>query len=66
MKDPAGKARFTLRLSDYQMLDGIPYPFRYDATSESGKIRIDLREVELNTDLAPAAFTPPKRAEKVS
>jgi len=66
VNDPAGKPRFTLQLSDYRLLDNIPYPFRYDATSESGKVRIDLRDVELNTDLAPAAFTPPKRAEKVS
>jgi outer membrane lipoprotein-sorting protein len=66
VKDPSGKTRFSFRLSDYKLLNNIPYPFRYDAASESGKIRIDLRDVELNTDLAPAAFTPPKRAEKVS
>jgi outer membrane lipoprotein-sorting protein len=66
VKDPSRKTRFTLKLSAYQLLNGIPYAFRYDATSDSGTIRIDLRDVDLNTDLAPAAFTPPKRAEKVS
>jgi outer membrane lipoprotein-sorting protein len=66
VKDPSGVTRFTLRLSGYRTVDGIPYATRYDATSDSGTIRIDLRDVELNTDLAPAAFTPPRRAEKVS
>jgi hypothetical protein len=65
VKDRNGVTRFTLQLSGYRMIGDIPYPTRYDATSDSGTLRIDLREVELNTDLAPAAFTPPRRAEKV-
>ena len=57
--------RFALRLSAYRLLNNIPYPFRYDADSESGQIRIDLRDVELNTELAAGAFVPPRRAEKL-
>ena len=66
MVDPAGIARFTLELSDYRLLAGdVPFPFRYIATSDEGKIAIALREVELNGELAEGAFIPPKRAEKL-
>jgi hypothetical protein len=66
MLDPAGVARFTLELSDYRLLAGdIPFPFRYIATSDEGKISIALREVELNGELAEGASVPPKRAEKL-
>jgi outer membrane lipoprotein-sorting protein len=66
MVDSGGVARFTLELSDYRLLDGdVPFPFRYIATSDEGKITIALREVELNGELAEGAFVPPKRAEKL-
>src|SRR5437660_1751885 len=53
MLDPAGVMRFTLDLSDYRLLAGdIPFPFRYVATSDEGKIIVALREVELNGELA--------------
>jgi hypothetical protein len=54
-----------LQLERYTLIDGIAFPLRYDAHSDSGAIRIDLRNVDLNTELAPAAFVPPRRAEKV-
>jgi outer membrane lipoprotein-sorting protein len=64
--DAAGEARFTLELSDYRLpADETPFPFRYVATSDEGKIVIALREVELNGEPAEGAFTPPKRAEKL-
>jgi hypothetical protein len=66
LDDKSGLVRFSLRLGDYRMVGGTPFPFRYDARSEEGDIRIDFDEVELNGELAPGAFIPPKRAEKVS
>lgn len=65
LTDPSGRRRFNLKLDHYTLINGIPFPLRYDAQSDSGTIRIDLRNVDLNTELAPAAFVPPRRAEKV-
>jgi hypothetical protein len=65
LTDPSGGSRFSLQLGRYTLIDGIAFPLRYDAHSDSGAIRIDLRNVDLNTELAPAAFVPPRRAEKV-
>jgi hypothetical protein len=64
-RDEQGAARFTLELTDYRDVDGIFFPHRYTATSDTGTIVIALTDVELNGELAPAAFTPPKRAEKL-
>lgn len=65
IRSPDGARRFSLRLSRYEMIDQIPYPMRCDATSDNGTIRIDLRDVDINTELAPRAFVPPARAEKI-
>jgi hypothetical protein len=65
LSDDSGTERFTMDLSNYRMITGIPFARRYVATSEMGVITIALDDVELNTDLAPAAFVPPRRAEKV-
>jgi hypothetical protein len=65
LEDDNRRVRFTLQLSDYRMIDGIAYPYRLAATSEQGFIDIKLDEVELNADLAAAAFIPPKRAQKL-
>ena len=65
MLDPAGRTRFILALSDYGMFNGVPWPTRLLATSDDGRISVRLSDVELNGELAPAAFTPPRRAEKL-
>ena len=65
MNDANGVTRFALELSDYRDVAGNPFAHRYVATSEQGKILITLRDVELNTGLAPNAFRPPRRAEKL-
>jgi len=65
LSDARGRTRFSLRLDDYRMIGDTPYPHRALAESESGRILIQLDEVELNTELALAAFTPPRRAEKI-
>jgi hypothetical protein len=66
MFDPAGRARFTLTLGDYGVFNGIAWPTRLDARSGEGRIGIRLDDVELNGELAPNAFKPPRRAEKQS
>jgi outer membrane lipoprotein-sorting protein len=64
MFDAGGRARFTLTLSEYGMFEEIPWPTRLDAASGEGRILIRLKDVELNGELAPNAFKPPRRAEK--
>jgi outer membrane lipoprotein-sorting protein len=64
MRDPEGNLRFRFALSDYQMVGGLPWPTLLAARSGDGKIDIRLKDVELNQDLAPNAFRPPRRAEK--
>jgi outer membrane lipoprotein-sorting protein len=65
LKDPKGATRFALVLSRYIEISGTVWPRRIEASSDSGRIRIDLRDVEINGELPPAAFRPPARAEKI-
>jgi outer membrane lipoprotein-sorting protein len=63
--DPSGRTRFQLVLDRYKLVDDIPWPRRITADSDTGRIQIELRDIELNVELPAAAFTPPKRAEKL-
>jgi hypothetical protein len=63
--DAGGVARFTLIADRYEDFHGIIWPVRLSAVSESGKIVIELHDVELNGELPPGAFTPPRRAQRV-
>jgi hypothetical protein len=63
--DSTGVERFTLTMERYEVIQGIPWPVRLCAHSENGLIVIELRNVELNAELAPNAFVPPRRAEKI-
>jgi hypothetical protein len=65
LKNAEAQERFSLRLGDYAEINGITWPHRIEAVSETGRISIDLRDVSINTELAPNAFRPPARAEKV-
>ncbi|MEO6436509.1 MAG: hypothetical protein ABIP55_12225 [Tepidisphaeraceae bacterium] len=65
LQDHRGRTRFSLTLGDYRMIGETPYPHRVRADSESGRVLVQFDEVELNTDLAPGAFVPPRRAEKI-
>lgn len=65
ISDDKGIARFMMELSQYRLIDNIPFATRYVAASEMGTITITLDDIDLNSELAPAAFTPPKRAEKI-
>ena len=62
--DEQGRERFSLTLDQYRTIDDSVWPMRIEAKSPGGIVRIDLREVELNT--APVtAFNPPSRAERL-
>jgi hypothetical protein len=63
--DDLGRQRFTLTLDRYQIISAIPWAKRMTATSDSGVIKVEFRDVELNGEIPPGAFTPPKRAEKL-
>ncbi|MDB5293662.1 MAG: hypothetical protein JWL69_4903 [Phycisphaerales bacterium] len=65
MLDSAGAPRFTLTAERYEEISGIVWPVRLNAVSDSGRILIELHDVELNGELAPGAFTAPKRAQRV-
>jgi hypothetical protein len=65
LQDDRGRRRFSLNLDDFRMIGEIPYPHRVQAESDSGRVVVQLEEVELNEELAPAAFKPPRRAEKL-
>jgi hypothetical protein len=62
--DPSGVERFTLKIPEYRIISGIAYPDRMIATSEQGVIEIEMRDLELNTELAEGAFEPSPKAEK--
>lgn len=55
---------FTLTPMQYRTIDGILWPTRLIARGDTGTIDIELRDVELNGELPPAAFVPPRGAEK--
>ena len=63
-RDSAGKSAFTLSLGRYADFGGVVWPTRIVATSAGGTVTIVLRDVEINGELAPNAFVPPRRAEK--
>jgi outer membrane lipoprotein-sorting protein len=66
MADVSGATRFSLTPGDYRNFNGIVWPTHLIARSEHGRIEAELRDVELNGALPPAAFVPPRRAEKAS
>ena len=63
--DDKGKLRFHLELGDYQDFDGILWPRRIVATSDTGVIDVSLDDVTMNGGLPDSAFVPPRRAERL-
>ena len=63
--DDTGKERFSLTLDRYRQFGEIVWPMRLTAVSESGTVRVEMREVEINPELPPGAFVPPRRAERL-
>jgi hypothetical protein len=63
-RGPEGQ-RVELKMDEYRVYrDGVTWPDEIEAVSELGRINIEQRNVEVNRELAPNAFVPPKRAEK--
>ena len=58
--------RFELALDRYGEFNGVAWPTRLIATSPAGRVVVEQRGVEINGELAPNAFVPPRRAEKRS
>ncbi|HSU66469.1 MAG TPA: hypothetical protein VLJ39_06340 [Tepidisphaeraceae bacterium] len=65
LADASGVVHFTLALKDYQQINGAFWPTRLIARSDTGTIDAELRDVEINGELPPAAFVPPRGAEKL-
>ncbi|HWE03046.1 MAG TPA: hypothetical protein VG326_11615 [Tepidisphaeraceae bacterium] len=63
--DADGVERFALSLDRYRIIDGIAWPFRMIATSQGNRIMVELKDTELNGELAPDAFVPPRRAKRI-
>ena len=63
--DDKGLPRFSLKLDRYKIFNGLPWPTRLIAQSDTGRIIVEFREIDLNTDLPAGAFVPPRRAEKL-
>lgn len=64
LADASGVVHFTLTPKQYQTINGLPWPTRLIARSDTGTIDVELRDIELNTELPPGAFHPPRGAEK--
>jgi outer membrane lipoprotein-sorting protein len=64
LNDPAGGQRFSLTIPEYRLVAGVPYPQHMIAVSDQGTIDIEMRDVELNVELAEGAFVPPTRAQR--
>jgi outer membrane lipoprotein-sorting protein len=63
LKDHSGTSRFSLSLRNYGQLNGIVWPQTIEAVSDSGRILIELRDIEINGELPATAFHPAPRAE---
>ncbi len=60
--DEAGTPQATVRLSRYRVFGTRVWAMRLEATGPRGSIRVDLDDVEFDTDLPESVFTPPARA----
>jgi outer membrane lipoprotein-sorting protein len=56
--------RFELEMLDYRQINDVLWPTKLIARGEMGTVTIEQRNVEINAELAPNAFVPPRRAEK--
>ena len=59
-----GGPYFELALDRYRENNGVLWPTRLEATGTMGRVVVEQRNVEINGELAPNAFVPPRRAEK--
>lgn len=54
----------SIELRDYHMIDGIAWPRTWEIAHPRGVAAIRLREIELQGELPPRAFDPPRRATR--
>lgn len=54
----------SIELRDYHMIDGIAWPRTWAILHPRGSVTIRLREIELQGELPPRAFDPPRRATR--
>lgn len=60
--DEDGTSQVTVRLSRYRVFGTRVWSMRIEASGPRGSIRVDLDDVEFDTDLPESVFTPPARA----
>jgi hypothetical protein len=65
MVDPNGRTRFTMTLGEYTTQNGVVWPRKVTAVSDAGTVVVLLDDVDINGDLAAAAFTPPPGAARL-
>jgi hypothetical protein len=58
--DPENSLSITL--TDYQMIDSIAWPHTWIIAHSGGRVIVKMRDVEINGELPPGAFDPPRRA----
>jgi hypothetical protein len=63
--DPHDRVLMAATYRHYRLFGDIAWPMQMIFTSEQGRIQLDLDSVEINRPPLPAAFVPPKRAEKL-
>jgi hypothetical protein len=56
--------RQVLRLQDYELVEGIPWPMQVRAEGEQGSVMVRMHSVELGAELPPGAFEPAAGAVK--
>jgi len=62
---PSGKVQFAMTLDRYVQKQGVVWPMWLSARSESGRIDVEMHDIDFNTPLPPKAFVPPRGAEKM-
>ena len=63
--DPHGQVLFGVTYDAYRLVDGIAWPMRMVFQSKQGRIELEMDSIQLNQPPLPAAFVPPRRAEKL-
>ncbi len=65
LRDAGNVTRMTLVLEEYRVLGDVVWPTRLVFQSDRGTVTVTLSDVAINTELAPEAFRPPRRATQV-
>ena len=63
-RDDGGQVRQSLDFDGYALLGDTVWPTRVEGGGESGSFVLSFDRIDVNTELAPRAFDPPRRAVK--